>query len=106
MTYERSETRQRRLLPVPTRRGPPAVRQLTQRRTLTQRTLHQHTNRVDAERILRKSVALEREGFVKPEGGTELHRHAAATVAPTPTPSTPRIAPSAAPIDTSPRRGR
>jgi len=42
------------------------------------------TSRADAERIMRKWVeraALEREGLVKPEGGTELDRHAAATIA-------------------------
>ena len=42
------------------------------------------TSRADAERIMRKWVeraALEREGLVKPEGGTVLDRHAAATIA-------------------------
>ena len=42
------------------------------------------TSRADAERVMRKWVertALEREGLVKPEGGTELDRHAEATIA-------------------------
>lgn len=42
------------------------------------------TSRADAERIMRKWVeraVLEREGLVKPEGGTELDRHAAALIA-------------------------
>ncbi len=41
------------------------------------------TSRSDAERIARKWVeraAMEREGLVAPEGGTELDRHAAATI--------------------------
>ena len=41
------------------------------------------TSRADAERIMRKWVehtAMEREGLAKPEGGSELDRHAAATI--------------------------
>ena len=41
------------------------------------------TSKADAERIMRKWVersALEREGLVAPEGGTELDRHAAASI--------------------------
>lgn len=41
------------------------------------------TSRADAERIMRKWVersALEREGLVKPEGGTTLDKHAAAAL--------------------------